>query len=219
MKISLIHPSRSRPKKSFENSQEWLKKAGNVDVELIVAVDTTDRDQAAYLALYGGQCIVFDHTSVVHATNNAAAKSTGDILVYLSDDFKCPENWGEKIIERFESYSLGNGINERPLMLKVDDALQKFDVTILTIPIMNRALYEKLGYMWHPLYKSMHVDVDLYFTCMKLGAVKMCKDLVFEHHHPANGKAENDEVYKRSAANWNQGLDILNRRKKQGFPV
>lgn len=210
--ISLIHPSRGRPEQSFANATEWLSKAGNVDVELIVTVDTTDSKLGIYQHLYGSQAYAFDHTSVVHATNNGASMAKGDILIYLSDDFKCPNKWGELVVKEFEG-------EKRPLMLKVDDALQKFHVTILTIPIMNRSLYEKLGYMWHPAYKSMHVDVDLFYTCQKLGAIKNCPHLVFEHHHPANGKAQNDETYTRSAANWNQGLDILNRRKKQGFPV
>jgi hypothetical protein len=159
-----------------------------------------------------GNTIIEKNTSVVDATNQAAKASTGDILVYLSDDFKCPDNWGNLIIKEFEG-STG------PRMLKVDDCLQKFHVPILTIPIMNRVMYERLGYFWNPEYKSMFVDEDLYWTARKINAIKMCPHIKFPHEHPSNGKAVTDETYQRSAANWNQGKAVFERRKKQGFPI
>lgn len=212
MKISLLHPSRGRPEKSIKTVTEWMDKSGYEDVELIVSVDFSDPEKGKYTNYYSSDAWVFLNTSVVEATNRAAEKSTGDILVYLSDDFKCPHDWGQLIIKEFEN-------ENRPLLIKVDDCLQGFDVPVLTIPIMNRALYEKLGYFWHPEYKSMHVDVDLYYTCMNIGAIKKCRHLKFPHEHHSVGKAENDETYRRSEANWNQGLEVFNRRKRMKFPI
>lgn len=213
MKISLLHPSRSRPEKSFMNSAEWMKKAGNVEVELIVSLDTDDPKLKTYTDIYGGAAYhIGAHKSVVEATNYAATQAKGDILVYLSDDFRCPDNWDELIIKEFEG-------EKGPLLVKVDDCLQKFEVPVLTIPIMNRPLYERLGYFWHPSYKSMFVDEDLYWTARKLHALKLAKHLKFPHEHPANGKAPNDETYQRSAANWKQGEAAFNKRRLAGFPL
>lgn len=218
--ISLIHPSRGRPEKSFNNSREWIEKAG-CDVELIVSIDRSD-NWKAYFDLYppyphapvGSYIRMYmnDNTSVVEATNKAAKESTGDILIYLSDDFKCFDNWGLAVQKEFEGVS-------QPLLLKVDDCLQKFQVPVLTIPIMNRQLYERLGYFWHPEYKSMFVDEDLYWTAQKLNATKMCPHLKFEHQHVCNGKASDDDTYRASAANWDQGKAVYQRRKTEGFPV
>ena len=218
--ISLLHPSRGRPEKSFNNAKEWIEKAG-CDVELIVSIDNSDAWKA-YFDLYppyphepiGSYIRLYmnDNDSVVQATNRAAKQATGDILLYLSDDFKCFDNWGLSVLKEFEG-------EDRPLLLKVDDCLQKFQVPVLTIPIMNRKLYERLGYFWHPEYKSMFVDEDLYWTAQKLNAMKMCSHLKFEHHHAANGKAPDDETYRRSAANWDQGKSVYQRRKAEGFPV
>lgn len=220
--ISLLHPSRGRPEKSVKNSNEWVEKSG-CEVEIIVSVDISDKYKQ-YIASYpfnysatrypntNGKLILNDNNSVVEATNNAAREAKGDILLYLSDDFKCFDNWGVAVMKEFENES-------RPLLLKVDDCLQNFQVPVLTIPIMNRALYERLGYFWHPEYKSMFVDEDLYWTAHKLGAMKMCTHLKFPHEHPANGKAPDDETYRRSAANWDQGKMVYQRRKAQGFPV
>lgn len=216
--ISLLHPSRGRPEKSFKNSKEWIDKAG-CEVELIISCDREDPRANKYWNKYTdidihftGEIIFNDNGSVVEATNRAAKEAKGDILVYLSDDFKCPDNWGLSVLKEFEG-------EDRPLLLKVDDCLQRFDVPVLTIPIMNRALYERLGYFWHPEYKSMFVDEDLYWTSRRLGAIKMAEHLKFPHEHPANGKAPNDEIYIRSAANWDQGKGVFAKRRAMGFPV
>jgi len=156
--------------------------------------------------------LITHNTSVVEATNIAAQNSKGDILIYLTDDFECPPNWVELINER-----IGN--TEQLVVLKVDDCLQQFRVGVLTIPIMTRALYKKLGYFFHPSYKSMHVDVDLYETCKRLNVIKYCPDLKFPHHHVSNGKAEMDETYRRSTAHWNQGLKVMAERRRLGFPI
>lgn len=212
--ISLLHPSRGRPEKSFQNAKEWIEKAG-CDVELILSLDKSDGTNYQYAPNYLGftdKILIEENDSVVQATNKAAAISKGDILLYLSDDFKCFDNWGLAVQKEFE------GVSE-PLLIKVDDCLQKFQVPVLTIPIMNRALYERLGYFWHSEYKSMFVDEDLYWTTYKMGAMKMCPLLKFPHEHPANGKAPDDEIYRRSAANWEQGKAVFKRRQAQGFPL
>jgi hypothetical protein len=211
--ISLLHPSRGRPQKAYETARFWIDKSG-IDIkniDYILSLDQSDPNRSEYWTEWDCE-IVNNNTCVVEATNHAAKESRGDILVYLSDDFKCPDNWGELVLKEFEG-------ENRPLLIKVDDCLQKFDVPVLTIPIMNRALYERLGYFWHPSYRSMFVDEDLYWTAQKMGAVKYCKHLKFPHEHPANGKATDDETYRRSALNWNQGKAMFAHRKMQGFPV
>lgn len=215
--ISLLHPSRGRAEKSFKNSTEWYEKSGIHDVEIILSLDNDDPQLDLYLETYRNspltyQAIYHDNTSVVEATNHAARWAKNDIFIYLSDDFKCFDNWGVAVMKEFEQESL-------PLLLKVDDCLQNFTVPVLTIPIMNRALYERLGYFWHPEYKSMFVDEDLYWTATKLNAMKMCPHLKFEHAHVSVGKAQDDETYRRSSANWEQGKAVFAKRKTLGFPV
>lgn len=226
MRISLLHPSRGRPDKAFDTFANWeFQSSGEHEIEWILSVDSTDPKLQQYQKIFydrgldRNMDLISPHsmicnlnTSVVQATNMAAKFAMGDILVYLSDDFSCLENWDIMVANQFENVT-------EPLLIKVDDCLQKFEVPVLTLPIMNRALYEKLGYFWHPEYKSMFVDEDLYWVCRNMGAMKLCPHLKFPHEHPANGKAENDETYTRSAANWEQGKAVFNKRKLMGFPV
>lgn len=214
--ISLLHPSRGRPEKSYRNAMEWIDKSG-CDVELIVSLDKSD-DWNSYLNLYEEsvgiqlQIIVNDNSSVVEATNKAAATAIGDHLLYLSDDFKCFDGWGKIVQEEFKKYA-------GPTLIKVDDCLQQFKAPVLTIPIMNIELYHKLGYFWHPEYKSMWVDCDLYETVNRIGALKFAEHIKFAHEHVSIGKAEDDETYRRSAANWAQGEAIFKRRRREHFKI
>lgn len=208
MRISCLHPSRSRPHKSRQTTEQWLHMAG-APVQIIVSLDSSDPLLEDYKKYYPN-AFVSDNNSVVEATNKAAALSKGDILLYLSDDFKPFPDWGRIVIEEFHRYT-------GPTLIKVDDMLQRFEVPVLTCPIMNRACYDKLGYFFHPGYKSMFVDEHLYWRAQKIGALRMAPHIKFEHCHVSVGKSQDDDTYRRSAANWNQGKAMFATHKKEGF--
>lgn len=214
MKISLLHPSRSRAVKSWNTTREWIERAG-CDVELIVSVDATDTQKENYIAQYAGiagtTILINDNDCVVQAANHAAAASKGSILVYLSDDFRCPVLWGKSIIELTSEF-------EDRWLLKVDDCLQRFEADVLTIPIMSRALYQELGYFFHPAYRSMFVDQDLFYTCQNMHVIVDAPQFKFPHEHYCNGKAKKDQTYERSDLNWNSGKVLYQQRKRQNFP-
>jgi len=206
--ISILHPSRGRPQKAYETARKWLDNAG-CDVEYILSLDSDDNVEGYEILFWPTtKRIINKNKSVVEATNHAAKQSKGDILLYLSDDFDCPPLWGPMVLKEFYQ-------EDRPLVIKVDDCFQPLGTNILTIPIMNRQLYEKLGYFWHPGYKSMFVDEDLYWTARRLGALKFSEHLKFPHLHKKDG---DDSTYQASARNWNQGKEFFNQRRGAGFP-
>lgn len=214
--ISLIHPSRGRPEKAAQTANEWLKSSGLPMLEYLMSIDNNDPRYREYfkisVANMEGFILHSDNSSVVEATNKAAAMVNGDILIYLSDDFKCFPDWGKTIESFFSVFP-----EDMPIVLKVDDCLQPFDVRVLTIPIMNREAYQRLGYFFHPGYKSMFCDQHLYERAKRLGFLKFAPHIKFEHCHVSVGKAENDETYKRSAANWEQGKALFQKHKAAGF--
>lgn len=198
-------------------AEKWITEAG-VQVEHIFSLDESDRYHRAYKRI--DKLLVNPNDCVVQATNHAAAASTGDVLIYLSDDFDCFPNWGRTITEICSRYT-------GEYMVKVDDGLQKFENTVLTVPIMSRALYQRLGYFFHPSYKSMWVDVDLYYTCARLRPIdgiggsilKFHKEVRFQHNHYSNGKTKKDETYTRSDGFWNHGKEVLAQRRAEHFKV
>jgi len=223
MKFTLLHPSRGRVEQAYSTLDKWmLMSSGNHKIEHILSIDRDDPEKNKYLrkfehkhpGLDKSTRMEGDNKSVVEATNRAAKWAKGEILIYLSDDFDCPYHWDELILEKLKA----NG-NVHLWLLKVDDCLQRFHAEVLTIPIMSLGLYQELEYFWHPDYKSMWVDVDLYHTVYNVGYMIMAPELKFEHKHYSNGKASHDETYKRSDKNWDQGLETYNRRKAENFPL
>lgn len=216
MVISLIHPSRGRADKSYRTTQRWIQRAG-CDVELIVSIDDEDKQRELYLRQYSHsdpfvtKVISNPNDCVVQAANHAAKESKGNILIYVSDDFDCPDKWGEKII------NATTGIHPKWL-LKVHDGYQPFYKDVLTIPIMDRSLYNELGYFFHPSYRSMFCDQDLYWTCKNMNVIVNAEHLVFQHEHYCNKMAPIDDTYRRSDLNWNSGKELYNLRKQQNFP-
>jgi glycosyltransferase involved in cell wall biosynthesis len=219
MKFSLIHPSRGRPNKAVSTAGEWLTKAGDVEVEWIISLDQSDPTLPKYhdeliQHKFPHRLVIADNKSVVEATNMGAVYADGDVLIYVSDDFSPPDRWGEKLELEIKTHIYGDC-----WLLKVDDCLQPFHVAVLTIPIMSKKLYNTLGYFWHPSYKSMFVDEDLYWTCKNNGWLKVAPNLKFEHKHPSVGKADNDETYINSAKNWDSGKATYQERKRLNFPL
>lgn len=215
MKITLLHPSRGRAQQAFDNYKHWLtNSSGTIDIEHVISIDESDIQKQIYHNLFANSKIVCsDNDCVVKATNEAAKHATGDILIYLSDDFKCPGNWDIQLLLKFKD------LLNRPMLIKVDDCLQPFEADVLTIPIMNIALYKKLGYFWNPIYRSMFCDQDLYYVCKNNSWLMFCPDLKFEHLHYCAGKAPRDETYMRSDSNWNSGKEIYAKRKLEGFTI
>lgn len=209
MRISLIHPSRGRAEKAFRTLNYWLnQQSGKNEIEHILAVDLSDIQATEYQQLFKRKSFKInfsDNDCVVQAANNAAKLSTGDILIYLSDDFKCPPQWDELIIERIA------GVEK--CLLRVNDGYQPMENCVLTIPIMTRELYEHLTYFFYPKYRSMWADTDLFFTCLPYIVTE--KDLVFPHEHPVTGKCETDETYQRSNLNFETGRALYLQRAAQ----
>ena len=83
---------------------------------------------------------------------------------------------------------------------------------------MTKQFYNKLGYFFHPDFKSMFCDEHLYWKTYNMGALKLAPHLKFEHCHVSVGKATDDETYRRSAANWEQGKAMFAKHKRAGFP-
>lgn len=208
VKISVVHPSRGRPQKARKAYQEWVKNAVN-DFEYILSIDHSDPAQGQYYSLFEHDCTILQlpNRSIVDAVNNATKETTGDIIVVMSDDFGCPDGWDQIITDAMPL--------DLPAVIQVKDTIQD---SIVTLPILNRMMFEKLGWVYFPRYFSMFADNDLTESAKVHGElIKL--DVVFEHRHWVNGKSPNDATYKRenSREAWNIGEKLFNARKRNGF--
>ena len=182
--------------------------------EYILSLDTTDSDQNKYYGIFkdiGVKTIINPNRSIVDAVNRAAEVAKGDIMIVISDDFGCPENWNKLIEDHFKGV-------DRPMLLHVNDTIQQ---RVCTLPIINRQYYEKFGYIYHPHYVSMFADDDLTECAKQIGAYKADFNLTFEHRHFVNGKNKRDRTYDRenSKQAWDVGKRVFQARKQRKFDI
>jgi glycosyltransferase involved in cell wall biosynthesis len=198
MTISILHPTRSRPEKSEETTLKWLGRAGYVD--LIVSVDSDDPKLNEYREIYSDDCLIVNkNRSCVDAINRAAEKATGDIFVVVSDDTDCFPGWDTALLKEVEG--------KTDWILKTDDGIQPY---IITMPCMDRAYYNRTGYIYHPDFE--HMFCDTYMTCVAdITGRKITSNLIFKHLNDTI----KDDLRKRTDGTWQQGQDTFIRLMKQ----
>ncbi len=208
MRISLLHATR-RPIEGKKCQQLWLDRADNrSNVEIITCVD--DDDEACQAEF--PNAVISTAKTACSAWNEAAGRSTGDILVALDDDWQPPHGWDELIISRMCS---GADI------LHVGDKRRKDG--LICHPIVSRRFYDTVGYIWHPLFKSVYCDN--WFTTMakKWGYVDATDggkiDLGFLHANPSQGFGVEDEVAKisNSKERYKDGEAVMERLVKDNM--
>jgi hypothetical protein len=205
--ISLLHPSRGRPEKSFETVQKWIQRAGNVSIELIVSLDEDDPELQGYREMHVSLLEINKNRSAVDAINNAAKKARGNILIVVSDDTDCPENWAVDLLKCVEG--------KTDFIAKTNDGIQKW---IITMPIMDRAYYNRFGYVYYPEYLHMFCDTEL--SCVAdLTGRRIDIPLTFEHLHYSVGKSNKDSISEKADSTWAQGEKLFLERYKRIFDL
>ena len=205
MKISILHPSKGRPFQALKTTLAWIEKAsGKYPIEYIISLDDNDTFTDQYLSMYEDtnvRVIITPSRSCVGAVNEAAKAATGDILIVVSDDFECPLDWDKIVVKNMDMST--------PCALHVDDGITNY-ARIMTIPIINRKLYEVLGYVYHPAFVSMWADNHLYEVVSIKGKIVIVED-VFQHNHYINGKRKKDATDNNhgSTEKYNEGKVIF----------
>ena len=222
MKFSIIHPSRSRPDKSYVTISKWLSMATNLsDIKAYVSIDVDDQENEKYVDLFVRHAqshvnlCTNKNRSAVDAINNAAISAYAewaDILVVVSDDTDCFLGWDAAILNEVK--------NKKDWILKTQDGIQDY---IITMPVLDSIYYDRLvklqGGLYHPGFE--HLFCDTYLTCQAdiLGR-KLTSDLMFRHNHYSNsvGKEGPDELHKRNDATWSQGEELFIKLMKEFSP-
>jgi len=204
MRISCIHPSRSRPEQAIATARKWIAKAG-VPVEYIMSVDYDDPRNSDYFEL-DIKVVAHSNRSCVDAINNAVQYTGGDLLVVVSDDFDCPENWGADLLKHLEG--------KKDFAVKVNDGHQP---VIITLPIMDRTYYNRFGYIYCPDYFHMFCDTHMTAVAHLLGRVVEVPMLFPHNHHVWDRSIKADELNKRNDATFQSGKRIYMNRIKDNF--
>ena len=208
MLISLLHPSRNRALKALVTYDMWINNASKQhEIEHILSLDTDDYDLDRYHTIFrNSRFVVAPNKNLVEATNIGAKECKGDILILLSDDFECYENWDIDIVKAFEG--------EIGCVLKTFDGVQKW---IVTLPIMDRAYYEMQGYFYHPEYVHMFCDTEMSHKADIENRLLIRNDIFFNHAHYTTKQSKMDAINIKANSSWAQGQEVYLRHVRESF--
>ena len=164
------------------------------NVEYIFAVDSDDEESVKGIP---GAVISEAPSTCIKAWNEGALKSTGDVIMLVSDDMVPPIYWDALIEQQFEPYG------DAPKCLWVSDGHRTDDLIVWVIQTRSRYLsqvHDGKPYMFYPGYHGVYADNEYTARARKDGVVIDARHIVFEHEHPSFGTAEWDETYRRQNA-------------------
>lgn len=226
IKIALIHPSYKRVEMAYNTCQEWLRNCSNPSsVEYLIGLDNLDPYIEAYKKKFNDikkwgrfEINVGDSTDSVKASYRVAKtiSDTTELLFQISDDTGSIPEWDIKLLEILKDVDNFN----TPKSLFVDDGYWPFG-TVFVHPIINRALYNKLGFIIYPGYTSMFADKDFTEVSKRLNCFIEVPHLTFQHKHYSKGMNVLDETYARrnNQTEFNKNQQIFLERQKRGFDL
>lgn len=208
--ISILHPSFGRPELARKCYDEWMGKAtGTTDIEYILCLSTKDNTEAYIDAFKGAkvQFIFLPDNGLVKQVNEAALHSKGGLLISVSDDFGCPDNWDLELCHALSG--------QQDYIVKTKDGLQPF---IITLPIMDRVYYERFWYVYHPSYNHMYGDTELADVGQLLGKT-VTLDLHFPHRHYSTKAMKRDATNIQNDSFYGVDGETYKKRKARNFDI
>lgn len=199
----------------------WNGRASLGDLEWVVSVDSGAREKVSRKTIEAlaqpfplTLCVQNEPPfNAVRGWNLAAAQSSGYAVIAVSDDFVPPFGWDKLLFEIEE----GNWVDREAAILVHDG----YAGDICTLPIITRARYDALGYLFYPGYESMYADTELTLHARQDGVLIDARAIRFEHRHPDCGKRKAD-VHDRvhgSPERYARGRKLFTFRRAIGFPI
>lgn len=213
--FSVIHPS-ARPDKWQAIYAAWLNAAADRDFEYILVFDKRWGFETLPPALNGERFRAVWNTGrrcYVDAVNIGAQYATGDVLIVNADDqFPC-EGWDVKLAEVLAD-------SGKEVVEVSTGTPQEHERGILVMPVLTRARYERLGFVFYPAYESMFADNDCCETARRDNQLADGRHLMFPHRHPFfDVTVETDPAY--AAQNrpeaYQLGGQVLAARRASNF--
>lgn len=216
--FSILHTT-ARPYKWREIYDAWMGAAiGHKDVEYVLCLDyrwgfTYDHAIRQWELLRRGLNKIVWNTErrcYVDGVNIAAKESTGDILVVNADDQYPMQGWDSYLYQMVPFPA-----REAEFVVEVTTGTpQEHERNLLVMPILSRARYERLGYVFWPEYESMYADQDFCLHAQQDGVIIDARNpaYVFPHKHPMfdeKGWVPKEEIQK----NWTREYAEQNRRE------
>lgn len=229
IKISILHPTFERPQMSYKAFREWSSNASHPnEIEYLLGLDESDRRIREYEEVFSkeknessvGRFLlnIGPSSCAVQALNRIATmiSPTSELIVEVLDDVSCFKGWDDALFKLLENV---NNFEE-PKMICTHDGLRDYGV-VFTQPIMNRACYNKFGYVIYPEYTSMFADNDFTEVARRTGFIINAPHIMFKHNHYTIGGNPIDSTYQRrnNQEEFNKNHLIYQQRHSRNFDL
>lgn len=171
---------------------------------ILAKVDEDDRKLPEY-DLGRVKAAIGKSESKIHAINRDIPKTGWDIIVDISDDFVFTNPQFDLIIRK---HCGPNDVVHFP---------EKHVDRIIIMAVMGNEYYNRFGYIYNPVYKSLFCDDELTAVAKRDGAYKFVDEKLFYHAHPANGYGKPDVQTMKTEAFWKEDSRTYHRRLAEGF--
>ena len=221
MKILFKYPTRMRPDWFRSTLYKYYNLMHANNFEFVVTLDSDDEtmnNEPMRMYMDGVRNLSYfygNHKDKIAACNaDIDLKKAWDILVLVSDDMiPVVSGFDKIIIESMQKHfpNLDGAVH-------FSDGYEG-DKRNITYSIMGRKLYEKIGYVYHPDYKSFYCDNE--FTDVVRNMKKYIYDtrVIVEHQHwSVKGAPGKDSLSCRNSKMGKPDQKTYLKRKAAGFP-
>lgn len=219
MLITIIHPSRARYHLAKQCCIDILNKAsGKHKIQYIISIDSDD--ESGYKSIFDSyvtqlfpeiEFVVNSNKTHVQAVNNGAKRAKGDMFIVVGDDFIFPQAWDQLLADTVKPE------HGKEWVISIHDGIQP---KIITLPILSKEYYQKLGYIYYPEYEAMFSDTDFTELAFAKNKVILAKHLLFKHnHHSISGGITKDAISVKQESSWDQGKKVFEKRQRENFGV
>ena len=200
-RLLIKFPSRNRSEILLKRLQEYVNYADNMDcINILVSIDVDDKtnDIARIQSIHANISIhAGDSLNKIHAINRDMDKITNyDIILLASDDMVPVKKGYDTVIYKkmIEHYPDTDGA------LWFNDGYQD---RVNTLVIIGKKYYNRFGFIYNPVYKSVYCDNEFTDVAKKLNKITYFDEVIIRHEHPGNSSEYlSDSLYLRNAKYW-----------------
>ena len=230
MKLLIQFPTYNRPDKFLRVLRAYVESASiHNDLFININCDASDLSmtntdmQVAIQSILDikeniqGVVNYDDDTDKISAINDHIDGKDFDIVICASDDM-VPKiySWDQEIVT-----AMRENFPELDGCVHFNDG--NTDGKLITFSILGKRLYDELGYIYHPDYKSLYCDDEFTQVVRSMGKEKYIDKIIITHEHYSIEGTENHgdlDLAARKTLHYS-GRDqlVFNKRKELGFPT
>ena len=195
-RILMICYSKGRPHRIGEMIESFDKTKGLDTTDIIFCLDNNDSKYFEYEPVLRGRKVISMSPNYATKAVDKIVKGMGldyDYWGVVNDDhiFRT-ENWDKEFVRTLYERSYGVGLVSANTLWFSSDITYRHPGVF----IMNWEISQKMDYVFPPAFNNFSLDTFLRDLFEPLGLIYYREDIIIEHMHAHQNKAELDETYR-----------------------